>query len=75
MKQIIYRKNNLFIIDKDQLLDKPGKEETVLALYSAIYKEYLGAVEQDKYKSMTSVERFNSINEFANNWLKSRGFI
>ena len=64
----------MFVVDKSQL--KTTKvEETCNALYAAIYTEFMGAVENPTYKDKNNSEKLELINNYANNWLKSRGLI
>lgn len=73
MKQIVYRKNHKFYIDIDELSPKAKSTQVCNALYAAIYAEFMGADQNPKYSGMTYLDRFNKVNEFANNWLKERG--
>jgi hypothetical protein len=75
MKQIVYRQNKLFCIDKDNLSKKALKDDIINALYGAIYTEFSGAVYNDDYKNLTSLEKLNKLNEFANKWLSDRGLL
>lgn len=71
---LIYRKNRMFCIDQDYI--KPGYRtpEVINGLYSAIYTEFKGAVDNWKYKNLTLVDRMQNVNIFAEKWLKNRGF-
>lgn len=72
---IINKKNKLFVID-DTKLNKKGKNTSVKnALYMAVYKEFFGAIDNPKYKNMTTLERFSTLNIFAENWLRERNFL
>lgn len=75
MKQIIYRKNKMFIIDKDQLKPQGKREDVYNALYAAIYSEFQGASENPNYEKLTSLEKLQQINAYAYNWLKTRGLV
>lgn len=75
MKQVIYRQNKMFIIDREQLKPKARSDEICNALYAAIYTEFLGASENPVYKELNNLERFTKINVFANEWLQKRGLI
>lgn len=75
MVQVIYRKNKLFIIDQDVLKPTARKPEILNALYAELYTEFSGAHYNPNYESLTNLERFNKLNEFANTWLKARGYI
>jgi len=73
MKQIIKRKSRMFCIDKTQLKPEARTTEVYNGLYAALYEEFKGANESPKYKRMTPLERLNSLNVFAINWLIERG--
>jgi hypothetical protein len=75
MERVVYRKNKMFCIDKSKLKPEAQKNDIIVALYSAIYTEFSGASLNSDYKDLTSLERFERVNEFANNWLKKRGLI
>lgn len=73
MENIIYRKNRMFCIDKTKLSKKANKNDIILALYSAIYTEFSGANNNLDYSNLTSLEKLQKVNEFANKWLNERG--
>lgn len=73
MSQIINRRNNLFCIDEQQLSDKARNTVIINALYAAIYTEFRGAAFNKKYKDLTTKDRLQKLNEFANEWLEQRG--
>ena len=75
MKTVIYRRNKMFIIDKEQLLPHARKEDIYNALYAAVYTEFQGASENPNYKELTNLEKVNKVNQFANEWLSKRGLI
>lgn len=75
MSRLIYRKNKLFCIDKEQLIPAAKKDDVCVALYAAIYMEFSGAVYNTDYKDLSPTERLDKINEFANNWLDERGLL
>ena len=75
MKQVIFRKNKLFIIDKEQLKPASRRPDILNSLYAEIYTEFSGASYNPNYENLTNLEKFNKVNEFAYNWLKSRGHI
>ena len=75
MKQVIYRKNKMFMIDKDQLKPDARRDDVYNALYAAIYIEFQGASENKNYSQLTNLEKFNEVNAFAYNWLRTRGLI
>ena len=74
MIQIIKRRNRLFKIDASLLAPEANKSDTINALYAAIYDEFKGAAYNPNYKNLTPKDRMEKLNEFANSWLKERGF-
>jgi hypothetical protein len=71
---IFYRYNSEFRI-KDSELPNSAKNTAVKnALYAAVYDEFVGASENNKYKNLTTLERINKLNEFAQKWLDDKGF-
>ena len=75
MKQVIFRQNKMFVIDREQLKPKARTDEICNALYAAIYTEFAGAAENPIYKDLTNLEKFARINAYANDWLQKRGLI
>lgn len=75
MKQVIYRKNKMFVIDQDELKPSARRPDVLNALYAEIYTEFNGASYNPLYEKLTNLEKFNKLNEFAYNWLKSRGYV
>lgn len=75
MQKVIYRKNKLFIIDKDKIKPHGQKNEVYNALYAAIYTEFQGANFNANYKDLTNLDKLDQVNAFAYNWLKQRGFV
>lgn len=75
MKQVIYRKNKMFVIDQDELKPSARRPDVLNALYAEIYTEFNGASYNPSYEKLTNLEKFNKLNEFAYNWLKSRGYV
>ncbi len=75
MKQVIYRKSKMFVIDEEQLKPAGRKNEIYNALYAAIYTEFQGASRNPNYGHMTNLEKLEQVNLFANNWLQVRGLI
>lgn len=75
MKNLVMRRNNQFIIDKDFIKIKTGtsKDEISTALYAEIYLEFRGANTHREYSKLTNVERLQALNSFAKDWLKQRG--
>ncbi len=75
MEQIIFRKNHVFCIDSSKIKPEFRNSSVINGLYAAIYEEFMGAIHNHKYASLTSLEKFKKLNEFAYEWLKKRGFI
>lgn len=75
MKQVIYRKNKMFVIDQDELKPAARRPDIINALYAEIYNEFNGASYNPVYEKLTNLEKFNKLNEFAYNWLKARGYV
>lgn len=74
MDHIIKRRNSLFVVDKSLLAERANNGATINALYAAIYSEFRGAAYNARYKNLTPKDRMEKLNEFANSWLKDRGF-
>lgn len=72
MEKIIYRQNKMFCIDKTKLKPQAQKEDIYLALYGAIYTEFLGAIDNQEYANLNSMQKLEKVNEFATNWLNER---
>lgn len=75
MKNIIYRQNKMFCIDKSKLSEKARSNDIINALYAAIYTEFIGASKSQYYKDLTPLERLDKVNEYANKWLSERGLV
>lgn len=75
MENIIYRKNKMFCIDKTKLILEAQKNNIIMSLYAAIYTEFIGANYNQDYMNLSSLEKLNKVNEFANNWLTERGLV
>ncbi len=75
MEDVIFRKNKMFILDKEKLKPHAKKEEIYTALYAAIYTEFQGASKHPNYKNLTNLNKMQEVNLFAFNWLKQRGYI
>ena len=73
-KPIIYRQNRLFKINEELLPPSARTLETINDLYIAIFREFQGAEDKDKYKKLNYQERMNSLNEFAKSWLIKKGY-
>jgi len=72
-RTLVYRQNRLFKIDVTQLAPKAKRPEVINALYAALYDEFKGAVDNDKYSNLTYKERMDLINDYAHSWLTKRG--
>ena len=75
MEKLIFRKNKVFCIDTTKLKPKANKTDIITALYAAIYTEFSGAVYNSDYSSLTNLEKFEKVNQFANKWLSDRGLL
>lgn len=75
MEKIIYRKNKMFCIDKSKLKPEAQRTDVITALYAAIYTEFSGAINNQDYMYLTSLQRFDKLNEFAVDWLTKRGLL
>jgi hypothetical protein len=71
---LIYRNGKLFSVNLEYIKPESRTTATVNGLYAAIYDEFKGAVEKDKYKSLTAQQKMENLNSFAEKWLKDRGF-
>jgi len=70
---LIFRKNRQFIVNVAELKPKAIRVDIINGLYAAIYSEFKGASENNKYKNLTPLELMAKLNEFAYQWLKDRG--
>ena len=74
MRTLIYRQDRMFKIDKAQLPVKAQTTVMMNALYADIYTEFLDAQYNPKYSTMSLVDRMQAVNDYAANWLVSKGF-
>jgi hypothetical protein len=74
MNTLIYRENKLFKINKELLPEKAKTNAVINALYAAVYLEFINADKNPKYKDMTSLDKINSVNNFALQWLVNNKF-
>ena len=72
---IFYRENRYFKIDTTQLSGDALKPQNINALYSAVYKEFIDAVNNTKYKDLTATQKMTKLNQFAQNWLQNKGLL
>lgn len=72
---IFYRENRFFKIDTSQLSGEALNSKNINALYAAVYGEFIAAVNNPKYKNLTPTQKMNELNQFAQNWLRSKGLI
>lgn len=75
MKTIIFRRGRMFCIDNSQLSSKANKTPIINALYASIYDEFKGAATNPSYKGLNPKQMLDKVNEFANEWLQSRGLL
>lgn len=73
MKKLVSRRNNRFIIDRSFIKDGINKDDICNALYAEIYLEFRGANKHHDYSKLSNLQRFKAINDFAQNWLQTRG--
>ena len=73
--EVISKRSGYFVINESCLTVEARTPAIKNALYADVYVEFLGAVENPKYKDFTILERFNKLNEFATSWLKNRGYL
>jgi hypothetical protein len=72
---IFYRQNRYFKIDTTQLSGNALNPQNINALYSAVYKEFIGAVKNPKYKDLTPMQKMTKLNQFAQTWLTTKGLL
>jgi len=70
-ESLIYRKNRLFMVNKDKLPLRLQKQEVISSILVVIFKEFSGAIYNDKYKHMNYEDRIKEINLFAENYIKT----
>jgi hypothetical protein len=73
--EIFYRKNHRFVIDDSKLRPEARRTDIQNSLYLSVYSEFLGAVNNVKYKDLTPAARIAKINEYAENWLRQKGLL
>ena len=74
IKSLIYRQNKLFKINIELLPIEARKTKIINSLYAALYFEFRGASENDKYNKMLYTERMEALNNFARKWFTKRGY-
>jgi hypothetical protein len=65
----------MFKLDDAQLPTKAKSVAVKNALYADIYTEFLDAQYNSKYSSMDLIQRMQAVNDFAHNWLQTKGFV
>lgn len=73
-KPLIYRQNNLFKINIEQLPLSARRSDIINTLYAYLYLEFRGAEYSEKYANMTYVERMEAVNQYAREWLNKKGY-
>lgn len=73
--RLIYRQNLKFYINESMLKPQFRRVEVINGLYAAIYDEFKGAIHNEKYSNLTPIEKIQRVNQFAEDWLKTRGFM
>jgi len=71
---VIYRSNKMFSIDNEFIKPEHRNSSVINSLYAAVYDEFKGASRNDKYKKLTYEQRMAKLNEFAEKWLRDKGF-
>ena len=71
---VILRKNRRFCINQQHIKEEHRTSSVLNGLYAAIYDEFRGAATNKKYVNLTYENRMQEVNNFAENWLKKRGF-
>lgn len=71
---LVFRQGRMFKINELELPVKARNTEVKNSLYVAIFKEFQGASVSDKYKNFNAQQRMQLLNEFAVNWLTSKGY-
>lgn len=72
---IFYRQGSLFKINEKLLPKKANTTQVKNALYAAVYEEFKGASKNLLYRDLNPAQKMQKLNEFAVNWLQTRGFI
>jgi hypothetical protein len=75
MDRVVYRHNHRFHINTTRIKSEFRSSSVINGLYAAIYEEFMGASQNEKYKKLTPIEKLDKINEFATKWLEKRGFL
>lgn len=70
---IILRQSKRFVVNKTILPESAKNSSTINGLYAALYDEFLGASEKEKYKNMTYQQRIQEVNTYAIMWLQKQG--
>lgn len=71
---LIYRQGKLFKINDAELPITARKMDVKNRLYIALFREFQGASENDKYKSLSIQDRIAKLNVFARDWLTLQGY-
>lgn len=72
---LVRKQGPLFVLNDSQLSTKAKTTPIKNALYAEIYVEFIDAAKNPKYSNLTSLEKFNKVNEFAEKWLKDRNLL
>lgn len=70
---LIIRQSKRFTINKKIFPESANNSSTINGLYTALYEEFFGASEQEKYKNMTYQQRIQEVNTYAIMWLQQQG--
>lgn len=74
MLPLVYRQDRMFKINDEALPAGARTLEVKQKLFVALFREFRGASENDKYKKMSYQERIEILNQYARDWLTKQGF-
>lgn len=72
---IVYRKSNKFFIDINYIKPEYRRADIINGLYAAIYEEFKGAIHNNKYANLNTLQKLQELNKYAEMWLKQKGFL
>jgi hypothetical protein len=64
----------MFRINDNLLPQTARKMDVKNRLFIALFREFQGASENDKYKSLSIQDRIAKLNDFAKEWLITQGY-
>lgn len=74
VRELIYREGRLFKINRDKLPEMARTVAVTNKLFIAIFREFQGASENEKYSSFSYKERLELVNKYAKEWLLKQGY-